>query len=330
MNAAGRLGAYAAGLAVVFAGAFTAAAALVPEQAVTGWQQSAVSSAGHGGHAETSQVESPVVAQAALPIQGVTSERSGYLLREITSPAATGTSGELAFTITGPDGAPVTRFDTSHEKQAHLIVVRSDGTNYRHVHPVMDDSGRWSLPWRWEAAGTYRIYADVVPTGAGENLTLTRTVDVAGTFQPAAPGASATDEVDGFQVSLSGDLKAGAASALTASVSRGGQPVTTLEPYLGAYGHLVALRAGDLAYLHTHPEGTEPVAGQISGPAVEFATTAPTSGRYYLYFDFQIDGQVHTARFALDTTGSTATPAGAATPAGIPTGSEADDGHGGH
>ena len=30
-----------------------------------------------------------------------------------------------------------------------------------------------------------------------------------------------------------------------------------MEPYLGAKGHLVALREGDLAYLHIHPEGGE-------------------------------------------------------------------------
>jgi hypothetical protein len=127
-------------------------------------------------------------------------------------------------------------------------------------------------------------------------------VEVAGTLDPAVPAVSATDEVDGFDVSVEGDLSAGSASALTVSVTRNEQPVTSLEPYLGAYGHLVALREGDLAYLHVHPEGAEPVAGQTSGPDVDFATTAPTPGRYYLYFDFQVDGQVHTARFALDTT----------------------------
>ena len=41
---------------------------------------------------------------------------------------------------------------------------------------------------------------------------------------------------------------------LTLTVTKDGQPVTDLQPYLGAYGHLVALRAGDLAYLHVHPE----------------------------------------------------------------------------
>lgn len=335
MNAAGRLGAYAAGLAVVFTGAFAAAGAVVPEQTVSAWAQSAEGSTGghgSGGHAESSTPEpSPTADKAGSPVQGVTAERRGYLLQEITAPAAIGTAGELAFTVTGPDGSPVTRFEISHEKQAHLIVVRSDGTHYRHVHPVMDKAGRWSLPWQWEVAGTYRIYADIVPAGAGENLTLTRTVDVAGAFTPAAPEVSDTDEVDGFQVSLNGDLVAGSASALSVSVHRNGKPVTTLQPYLGAYGHLVALRAGDLPYLHTHPEGAEPVRGEVSGPEVEFATTAPTPGRYYFYFDFQVDGQVHSARFVLDTTGSAATPTEAATPAATPTGGSAgDDGHGGH
>jgi hypothetical protein len=96
--------------------------------------------------------------------------------------------------------------------------------------------------------------------------------------------------------------------------------VTTLEPYLGAYGHLVALRAGDLAYLHVHPEGEEPAAGQLSGPSVTFSAEAPTAGRYLLYLDFQVDGKVHTATFTVEAAG-----AAAGRPASD---GHADDGHG--
>ena len=61
---------------------------------------------------------------------------------------------------------------------------------------------------------------------------------------------------------------------LTATVSRDGEPVTDLQPYLGAYGHLVALRDGDLGYLHVHPEGdTGP------GPEIAFGTEFPSAGR---------------------------------------------------
>jgi len=310
VNAAGRLGAYAAGVVVVFAGAFAAAGAVVPAETVEAWtQQTEGSAVEQHGTDEHSQDQAPVgttsTGYADHPPQGVTVEQSGYLLREVSAPRTTEEAGELAFTITGPDGAPVTDYDTEHEKDLHLIVVRSDGAHYRHVHPVMDEDGRWSMPWRWEAAGTYRIYADFSPAGDGESLTLTRTAHVAGAFDPATPEVTVTDQVDGYQVSLEGGLSAGSDSDLAISVTRDGAPITTLQPYLGAYGHLVALRAGDLAYLHVHPEGVEPIPGQTSGPEVEFATTAPSPGRYYLYFDFQVDGTVHTAQFALDTTDTT-------------------------
>jgi hypothetical protein len=123
---------------------------------------------------------------------------------------------------------------------------------------------------------------------------------VAGEFAPVAPQPTRVAEVDGFTVSLHGDLEAGAASDLTVTVAQDGRPVTALEPYLGAFGHLVALRDGDLAYLHVHAAGDEPEAGETSGPEIAFAAEAPTAGRYLLYLDFQVDGTVHTAGFVLD------------------------------
>ena len=79
-------------------------------------------------------------------------------------------------------------------------------------------------------------------------------------------------------------------TTIQGSVTRDGEPVTVLEPYLGAFGHLVALRDGDLAYLHVHAEGADPEAGQTTGPDIAFAAEAPTAGRYLLYLDFQVDG----------------------------------------
>lgn len=42
--------------------------------------------------------------------------------------------------------------------------------------------------------------------------------------------------------------------------------VTDLKPYVGAFGHLVALRAGDLAYLHVHPDGAPGDGRTAPGP----------------------------------------------------------------
>ena len=204
----------------------------------------------------------------------------------------------LSFRLTGPDGRPVTDYTTSHDKDLHLIVVRSDGSRFRHVHPTTDGNGTWSLPWQWAATGSYRVFADFVPTATGEPLTLTSSVDVAGTFVPVALAEDTdTAPVDGFTVTVDGMLRAGQESTLTFTVARDGDPVTTLQPYLGAAGHLVALRAGDLAYLHVHPMGEEPAAA--SGPDIAFVAQAPSPGRYLLYLDFQVDGQVHTAAFTV-------------------------------
>jgi hypothetical protein len=97
---------------------------------------------------------------------------------------------------------------------------------------------------------------------------------------------------------------------LTLTVSLAGRPVTDLQPYLGAYGHLVALRDGDLAYLHVHPDG-EPGDGRTRpGPGITFYATVPSAGSYGLFLDFQHQGVVRTAAFT-----ATAGPPGSA-PAG--------------
>jgi hypothetical protein len=236
-------------------------------------------------------------------MNGLSIEQSGYRLDPIHAPTQIGYEGQLSFQLLGPDGKPVTEYAASHERDLHLIIVRADGAEFSHVHPNLDSSnGTWSLPWTWKKAGTYRVFIDVLPAGSGEDhaLTLTRTVHVAGDFEPQTQEESATDTVDGFEAVVSGSLVVGEGSPLTISISRNGEAVTSLEPYLGAYGHLVALREGDLGYLHIHPGGQEPQPGETSGPEVSFTAHAPTPGKYLLYLDFQIDGKVHSAHFVLD------------------------------
>lgn len=308
MNAAGRLGLFTAGAALAFAAAFGVAAAVVPDDVVAGSpDEGADAMEGHGA------MDASAESSAAVPT-GLSLSDGGYLLSPIAAPASTAAAGELSFQILTDAGEPLTEYAVAHEKELHLIVVRSDGSNFRHVHPTLDErTGTWSLPWQWDAAGTYRVYADFTPADPDASaLTLTRTVEVSGDHRPVVAEPARTAEVDGYTVSIAGDLRAGAMSDLTISVARDGQPVTTLEPYLGAFGHLVALRGGDLAYLHVHAEGAEPAPGDTAGPDIAFMAEAPTPGRYLLYLDFQVDGQVRTAAFVLDTAdpdGSTAEPA---------------------
>lgn len=316
MNAAGRLGLYGTALAAAFAVAFGAASLVAPRGAAShglqqhgtqqdGTQQEEDGMNGHDGHGTTTEASAghgdhtAHTAGEATPA-GVSLSAGGFTLAPVTAPAVTGEQGELSFRILDGSGTAVTAYTPQHEKELHLIVVRSDGAQFRHVHPALDrGTGTWSIPWTWDAAGAYRVFADFAAEGA-DPVTLTRTVEVAGAFAPVAPVTTAETAVDGFDARITGHLAPGAASELTVTISRDGKPVTTLQPYLGAFGHLVALREGDLAYLHVHPEGAEPQsADATSGPEVRFGAHVPTAGRYLLYFDFQVDGSVHTAEFVL-------------------------------
>jgi hypothetical protein len=138
---------------------------------------------------------------------------------------------------------------------------------------------------------------------------------VAGRYDPQPlPPASQTAEVDDYTVTLRGTPKANEASMLTLSVSRAGKPVDDLQPYLGAYGHLVAVRAPDLAYLHVHPMSEAQGDTEASGPEIGFHTTFPSTGFYRLFLDFQHGDVVRTAAFTVNVSEAASTTAPA--PAG--------------
>jgi hypothetical protein len=184
----------------------------------------------------------------------------------------------------------VTAYQVEHEKRLHLIVVRRDFRGFQHLHPVLDEAtGEWSTDVRLSPGG-WRVLADFVPAG-GEDLTLGSDLLVPGDVaRPAVRPVSRTDTVDGYGAEVAGDLVAGEHSTLTVTVTNDGRPVTDLQPYLGAAGHLVALREGDLAYLHVHP----------AEEGLEFGAEVPSPGRYHLYLDFKHAGVVRTAQFVLE------------------------------
>jgi hypothetical protein len=150
------------------------------------------------------------------------------------------------------------------------------------------------------AAGTYRFFADFAPADHDDALTLGIDIAVAGDYQPALlPAPAVHAAVDGYDVALAGTPAAGREAELTFTVTRNGENVTDLQPYLGAFGHLVSLRGGDLAYLHTHP-ADEATAGEHGGPSVRFVAEFPSAGTYRLFLDFQAGGNVHAAAFTVN------------------------------
>ncbi|MEU8542728.1 hypothetical protein AB0C52_22570 [Streptomyces sp. NPDC048717] len=239
---------------------------------------------------------------------GLSVSQHGYSL-ELDAPILSAGVRTVSFRVIGPDGAPVTAFTPEHEKELHFIAVRRDTAGFQHVHPVRDEKGIWSTELTLEP-GDWRFFADIHPAGHDGTMTLGIDAAVAGTYDPRPlPEATGVARIGAYTVALDGVLLPGEASRLTLTVSRDDRPVTDLEPYLAAYGHLVALRVGDLAYLHVHPEG-EPGDGVTApGPEIAFMAVAPSAGTYRLFLDFQHDGVVRTAEFTLRTAETAPAPA---------------------
>jgi hypothetical protein len=302
MRTAVRLAGFAAGLALVFAAAWAAGAAVgpPPSTAAAGSEMAVHDTAAEADHGHSHE---PGPAQGAAEdpeAAGLSATAAGYALVPQAGVFQPGVPAELAFTVTGSDGRPVTAFDVEHDKQLHLVLVRRDTAGFQHLHPVLGPDGVWRTPLLLPAAGVYRAYADFVPTG-GPHLVLGADLFAAGDFVPLPTAPSRTAQVDGYQVRLDGELVPGSPSQVFVTVTRDGAPVTDLEPYLGAFGHLVALRRSDLAYLHVHPDAAPPAPTDRAGPAIAFVADVPSAGEYRLFLDFRHGGVVRTAEFTVTT-----------------------------
>lgn len=289
MGAPLRIGAFAAALAALFAAAVLLGGAADPDvDAKTNEHEEASEMTTHegertaGGHAG---------GHSSGPVPGL-AVASGDL-RLVAERATLPSEPEAiySFRILGPDGATVTDFDTEHERDMHLIVVRRDFTGFQHVHPRMAADGTWSAPIDTSRAGSYRVFADF-STG-GESATLGTDLQVPGSFEPEplpAPAATAAAG-DGYEVRIdAGHPHAGEEARTEFTITRDGEPIDRVEPYLGAAGHLVALRDGDLAFLHTHPTGAPEDADPIA-----FDVSYPSAGDYRLFLQFRHGGAVRTA-----------------------------------
>jgi len=266
--------AFAAGLAAAFALAFGVGRVVDPDTAPVAEHGGAGhGGAGHDGAGHDDGADHGGHDEAAGPLHLALTQRS----------LAPGASVPVSFQVQDAAGRPITSYDVEHEKELHLIVLGTrELTDFQHVHPTRAADGTWTVDLKLSAGTSYRLYAD--GSTRGEGFVATADVFTTGSHPGPrpVPEPTTTDHVAGFTVEL--DEADGAA---TLHVTRGGEPVA-LEQYLGALGHLVVIRVDDLSYLHVHPEeGTMPV----------FSVAGLAPGRYRYFFDFKVDGVVHTAAF---------------------------------
>ncbi len=218
-----------------------------------------------------------------------------------------GVATPLTFDILAPDGKRADDLDVVHEKLVHLLMVSDDLSWFAHEHPELQADGRYTLTFAFPRGGKYVLYHDFTPKRAGMQVVPVE-LDVAGDAAASVPLKPGTDhrvDVDGYTVKLTTPMPLTSLRSqnLKVSVSRAGQPVTDLEPFLGALGHIIVISGDKKQFVHSHPLETASALANPNrrgGPDVVFSAQFPANGVYKAWAQFQHKGQVITAPFVFE------------------------------
>ena len=237
-----------------------------------------------------------------------------YAVELSTTPAvvATGVPVTLFFTVRHPGTNDLVRnFEVVHDKRYHLFVVSRDMEVFEHIHPEQQPDGRWKIEVTLPKPGYYQLLSDFLPSGGSSQfvgrtlVTSDFTGDLesqAAHLQPDTVLAKTVGSMTAFVQFEPAVLVAGQyghlAFTLTDAVTR--QPVTDLQPYLGALGHTLILSEDMRDYVHSHPFESPEGAQGSGGPNVTFEGYMPRPGRYRAWSQFLRKGELITVPFTFN------------------------------
>ena len=214
------------------------------------------------------------------------------------TPVQAGQPTRLSLMIHADTGAVLKDFEVFHEQKVHLMVVSAGLDQFAHIHPEVDSAGNLTIRHLFPTGGKYRLYADYKPVGKPQSTAIAE-LQVRGDSPPAPPlipNAPGSVTGTGLQARIAiPRAQAGEVTKITFELldSRN-QPVTDLQPYLGAMGHLVIISADGMHYVHAHPDEAQPATGVVS-----FAAHFSQPGIYKAWGQFQRADQVDTVPFVL-------------------------------
>jgi hypothetical protein len=191
-----------------------------------------------------------------------------------------------------------------HEQPIHLIIVSADLSEFAHIHPVLQPDDTFAVDHTFSASGTYWLYVDHTPPGGVQTisrfcLTLKGAARAPRALQPDAP----TKTVDGLRVKLTlpAQLRAGRDLSFRFDVA-----VSDLEPYLGAWAHIMVVSQDRRNFIHAHPleeaavndpwQHTHAASG-ASPSTITTVTGFRSAGVYRLWVQFQRQGKVITVPY---------------------------------
>lgn len=272
--------------------------------------------AGHNHqHGEGGGVEGRLITVYGGPLKSSVATDPGVL--QANSPFT------VTYTLQDGSGKPVEpgELQVTHEKLMHLIIVSKDLQHFSHIHPDHLGEGRYAVAESLPTAGDYLLFNEFFT--ADGKMQLERNAITAAGSPSAGAGATLTpnlgqpQQVDGLTTVLNAypqRVRRWSATTFTLSVSKDGNPVSNLEPYLGAPAHVVLISADTMQFAHTHgdvPGGA--MSGDMSnmnmgnmamptppahfGPNLQFTHTFMQPGFYRLWVQFGYEGRVVTVGY---------------------------------
>ena len=208
---------------------------------------------------------------------------------------------ELQFEIIDPrDGQRAREFSAVHDKLFHLLYVSHDLAVFRHEHPVLGDDGIFRLATVFPKPAAYRLLTDFYPAGATPQM-IPVTVTTAGFEQglEASLGRLEADQEPQRGDNLTVSLRTEPAEPIAALKTLLFFELDTaegLEPFLGAWAHMLAVSEDLVDMIHAHPA----IAG--GGPLIQMNVIFPRPGMYRIWVQVQREGSVNTVSFIVPVT----------------------------
>ncbi|HSU59807.1 MAG TPA: heavy metal-binding domain-containing protein [Bryobacteraceae bacterium] len=221
-------------------------------------------------------------------------ERIEYPLQVSQHPESVnpGDTVTLTFRVLNPwTGQTVTYFELVHEKLMHLFLVSENLEFFAHLHPVLQENGTFILNVRLPYGGMYRMLADYYPAGSVPQLAV-NTLFVSGDCDhPKIAPSLAPCPAENLTASLRLD-PAEPLAGLETKLFYTLNPASGLQPYLGAWGHMLVVSSDLIDLLHLHPF-------LVNGGVIQFNIIFPRSGIYRIWTQFQREGVVDTVVFTV-------------------------------
>jgi hypothetical protein len=204
-----------------------------------------------------------------------------------------GAEAVLTFRVLDPEtGRRVRRFEVVHEKLMHLFLVSENLKFFAHVHPLPLADGLFRVSIRLPYGGMYRLLADYYPSGSVPQLSV-KSLYVLGRSEPPnltpslGPSRSANTTAS-LELNPVQPL-AGLQTRMLFTL----EPAPGLEPYLGAWAHMLAVSEDLIDLLHVHPVLPD------GGASIQFNLVFPRQGEYRIWTQFQRKGVVNTVAFTV-------------------------------